>query len=73
MHEQDLEDLAAIATLTVRLMSRAPAAQAESINDIASAAMAGLCLTIGVEGATVRAMAAQKLPDARSACATVVH
>lgn len=73
MHEQDLEDLAAIAALTVRLMSRAPAAQAELINDIASTAMAGLCLTIGVDGTTVRAMAARKLSDARSASATAVN
>jgi len=73
MHEQDLEDLAVIAAMTIRLMARAQAADADSINDIASAAMAGLCLTIGVDGSAVRARAAQMLTDARSSRATAVH
>ncbi|SEO63874.1 hypothetical protein SAMN02800692_1541 [Luteibacter sp. UNC138MFCol5.1] len=77
MHDNDLDDLATIAAMTVRLAARASAAgnsdAAASVNDIASSCMAWLCLTLDVNGDEVRSRAAQRLADERAMRAAAVH
>jgi len=77
MHEKNLEDLATISALLVRLGARATmagnASMADSVSDISASCMTWLCLTLDVDGGEVRRLSAQLLADARAIPGEAVH
>lgn len=73
MHDRDINDLATIAALHVRLSARAQTDVAQAVNEICSASMAALCIILDVDGAEVRARATTLLEEQRALCLGPVH